>query len=1505
MASPPISNIPVVLFPLKLETRFISDELWIRAFPDMAFIQSHETRLGLQERTDAAQFKQTPPEDRKTAWGDLVNKYGVYRAAWIVQISETEIDAQEQLAAEVGEKAENEAPEFYFKWLPDRLVFYLYKTGEQTPSLVEEGSLIDRDGLTVLGEGDEWLQHFEKAVAGGMAVKVKLNAGEEAFEKIIVSGIRYAEDPVVPAKGLSDLFRNHQYTEGFSFLKYGTPTNNTATAKSGFSARDEYDANGSFPFAVEGLALDTPEEELGIHHGTAGKRLSTALGIEAETLQHAQHADIRPARLNGLFQKASWFAMGAQPLFALFGNQISSEKHLAIWDHYTRFVQARGAYDALKVGNQPYGVLPVMNVRKALSGDEGEGIRESDALFDQLWEIMAQLLNRWTAMATSNRTALPRLEDAEDAYTEILKILSMREYSNTYQIRPLRYDHFQKKLYDWLRTLSTAGTIDALSTGLNSGSRLKKSLNSVMAGRNSLLNLFSTDQVDPDRLIQSPILSITEANTNLIGFREGDSVITDRFGQPVLDENGIEIDQGDLAFSLTQEDLTNFQDLVNKISAGNTTNLLDYQFSGARSVFVDLFFQGYTNARQLYHRDIIPELTTDQLRRYHHLTIGEILQPLQATVSAGDTVMELVSPKNEKIAVTAPFAGRIEKLKVSTGDTFQPGMTLFNLKNADQVAAIDQEFAAMGQALIDELNAIADPGERKAAQMEALREVLDLNSYRVDAWITSLATRRIEEMRSQEDYEKGIYFGAYGWVEGLQKNTTNPVDKNALTDTYKGEGGIIHATSPAQAVASAIFKNSFMSYKDIEATNPFTLNLISDRLQKSQVLLDGIRQGQELEALLGYRLERYLHEHPNGGLHNEIYTLREAFPLYENITADNGTATGFVNLSVIDGLKAIENKDNLPDTIHSSIKPLIKAYIEKLEDVVDGSLDALMYEAGYQVTQGNLSQAAAAMDAARGEIEPPQIESIKTRIPGVGLSHKLILGLSAPDAAYPISNCRAFAEPALENWLAENIGDLQQIGFAVVLTDTTNDQEIETIDLNLQDLGLGYLDLLYVSRDPVDDSASELELRIWKQVISLRGDQEETIQFRITDPFSSGLQPLSSALEVFRSAYRLFSKCRPVKSEDLHLESEAVEYATAALEAIRTNRLVPILDQMKTIVQNATVQMDDLHFLTKLDIGAAQMALLGGQETPNEKIIAEVKEKVAAAEATLSKFQSTQAFNPAFELLQEAAKTLFGSNFILLPPALGSASFAQLLAAPNQQLLVGDKANNTKTQSWGQERVQNWVQGLAQVHENTEVFEEWQLIRTAWEATIGLVQNEAYRIVQGPTMLQYPWLALSKTEIDEVLQTHYQNQEVYKHTATGETYPLADGSYYPDGCDSTVIYATPEFELAGQGNSVAVFGLVIEEFAEHIPHEKVDTGLSFHYNAPNNEPPQAILLAVHPKATMPQNFFWSEEDLRDIIYDTMDLYKVRMVDTDTLQEYGYLLPMANWYNIPSAYHDKH
>ena len=272
----PISNIPILLFPLKLETRFVGDELWIRAFPDVVFLQSHNPDLSNEEKIDAAAFKKfTLTEDKKQAWEQLVSKYGVYRSSWIAQIS------SEELQRQLTEESINGEPSFYFKWLPDRLVFYVYKEGDKKPSYTGDGSVINRDGLTVLGDADDWLHDFNKAIQAGMGMKLKIDPADTKFEKVIVSGFRYDDDPLVPAKGLADLFDNHQYTQGLSFLNYGTPTNNTDSAKSGYSSKDEFEVGDSFEYAVEGLNLETGTNKIpDIQSAAKGKYLGKSLGFE-------------------------------------------------------------------------------------------------------------------------------------------------------------------------------------------------------------------------------------------------------------------------------------------------------------------------------------------------------------------------------------------------------------------------------------------------------------------------------------------------------------------------------------------------------------------------------------------------------------------------------------------------------------------------------------------------------------------------------------------------------------------------------------------------------------------------------------------------------------------------------------------------------------------------------------------------------------------------------------------------------------------------------------------------------------------------------------------------------------------------------------------------------------------------------------------------------------------------------------------------------------------------
>lgn len=1467
----PISNIPILLFPLKLETRFVNDELWIRAFPDGAFLQSHDPTLTKEEKIDALSFKEKASNDQeRLAWEELVLKYGLYRSSWIAQISREELDLQTSL-----DKKEEETS-FYFKWLPDRLVFYVYKNGDQKPSYKGDGSVIDRKGLTVLGQGDEWLQDFSMAVQAGMGIKIKINPKDTKFDKVIVSGFRHDNDPLVPAQGLADLFENHQYTNGFSFLKYGTPTNNTENVQSGHSARDEFEVANSYKYAVEGLNLEPESLHTAIsdiHSSTNGKFLGKSLGFENDHLKWVQNADENPSILNELYQKASWFAMGAQPLFMLFGNQISSETHEYLWRHYSMYVKTRGLFAGLKIGNQPYGILPVMNISNVFL-PENKDIRDSEKLFDKMTVLFAHLMKRWLLMAKGDQALVPRLQ-GNATYEEILKILSMLECSNTYQIRALEYRSFKSKLYEYLKKSPTAiPTLDFLKGMGEDYERVQENITSLT----DLLDLHEEGFSEVfDQFLRAPLLSFTEGDTNLIGFEEGNSIITDHEGNNLT--------QGDTnldAFSFAEDDLDKFEDFIKAIQEQKDNGLV--QHVGNLSLFTDFFIRSYTNACQLYFREIVFDLELGNITSgTQNFKIATISKAEGSDVVKGDSVITILGANSNSIPIKAPFDGKIKKVWVKENENVLPGMPLYTLLNDAKFKEIKASFINLGQQLINSIRTLPEGKERKEAQIRAIGEAVDLNSYRLDAWITSLAARRIEEMRSNPVHEKGIYFGAYGWIEDLEKDA-NPVNPETLTDIYQEPGGIIHTPGAAQTVASTVFKNSFLSHKQEEQSNPFTINLTSDRIQKSQVLLEGIRQGQQLEALLGYQLERHLHDN---NLNQEIYTLREAFPLYENTT---GGSTGFVNLSVIDGLKAIKNKENLPAQLTNSVQ--VKKQIEKLEDTMDASLDTLFYETGYQVTQGNLNQAAAAMDATKGEIAPPVIESLKTKIPGTGIHHKLLMVFETNKTPYPIENARAFAEPNLEFWLKENIGPMDKIACLVGLYKQQDDSLMETIEVTLADLNISYLDFLYLSEDSVSNGAGELELRIWNFVLKQRGNLPEDTRYVITATGLGNGQSLMKALEVARYAKTMLSKCGYLKSEDLTMDNEMVQYDRKTLDEIRDNRFLPLLQRLKEIASSDLTKESSLAFLSNLDFDSAKTAYLGNTSVDNAKLNAAIGAKIASAEELLVKYNAQPLFYTAFECLKKVAHILFGESFILLPPAIGSVNFTQGFKN-KQQLMVGDSSDDTIDQVWGQERIKNWVQGVAQVQENSEIFEDWLMVQQVWSQAMELAFPYNFKVVQGPTLSKYPWVALSKQEIDILLKKHYGDQPIFTDSISGKPFPLEDGTYYPENCESSVLYASESTTL-----EKPVFGLVIEEFSEHIPDKKMNTGLSFHFNIPNNEPPQAILLAIHPKATQESNFFWSEDDLRDILYDTMDLYKIRMVDIEAIQEYGYVLPMTYWFNIP-------
>src|SRR5205807_720272 len=95
----------------------------------------------------------------------------------------------------------------------------------------------------------------------------------------------------------------------------------------------------------------------------------------------------------------------------------------------------------------------------------------------------------------------------------------------------------------------------------------------------------------------------------------------------------------------------------------------------------------------------------------------------------------------------------------------------------------------------------------------------------------------------------GIQLGGYGWVEHLRPGGASPVSE-----------GYIHAPSLTQAATAAVLRSGYLTHRDSGNGDILALDLSSKRVCVALWLLEGVRNGQPLGALLGYRFERGLHE---------------------------------------------------------------------------------------------------------------------------------------------------------------------------------------------------------------------------------------------------------------------------------------------------------------------------------------------------------------------------------------------------------------------------------------------------------------------------------------------------------------------------------------------------------------------------------------------------------------------------------------------------------------------
>jgi hypothetical protein len=499
---------------------------------------------------------------------------------------------------------------------------------------------------------------------------------------------------------------------------------------------------------------------------------------------------------------------------------------------------------------------------------------------------------------------------------------------------------------------------------------------------------------------------------------------------------------------------------------------------------------------------------------------------------------------------------------------------------ADFIPKILRELPA-ARYLDEQIRALDHLKDAPTARLErAFAEHIDCCTYRLDAWQSGLLHYQLAAMRyrgNEPGASKGLYLGAYGWLENVrpENKTLTPVSlapdlerifksKESPILRDSSNGGYVHAPSLNHAVTAAVLRNGYLSNATPANRQTLAVNLSSERVRLALSLLEGIRGGQSLGALLGYQFERGLHDRHNLAEVDEfIYKLRKAFPL----RADRFNATkteeevpieAVEARNVMDGLSLVNHlkQPGSPQTYpfgkdlppaNAAQAAAINAVVDRLLNTHDAIADLALAEGVHQAVQGNFDRVAATLDAYSKGNFPPEPAVIQTPRSGITLTHRVGLhfepGLDStlsPLPGIPAVTPRAQAEPALNKWLATILPEPEKIGCKVKYVDPVTNTAIEKI-VTQEDLQLQPIDLLYMAQTDPQQAMAELDDRVLHLVIKKDSPRPDAaINIHYTERLSSTNQfSFFELAPLLQSLRALTLRSRPLRTTDIALQNEA------------------------------------------------------------------------------------------------------------------------------------------------------------------------------------------------------------------------------------------------------------------------------------------------------------------------------------------------------------------------------
>ncbi len=1095
--------------------------------------------------------------------------------------------------------------------LPERFVFMAYHNGSQDidpqlgnlvpPELIlgpdpaaEEGEDFrlatqqDADADPNITEGDliyseqmHWMFDFDEAVNKGMGFKIDLTPeqAERGFDKVFVLGVKLSASKENGQAMLQDLFGQHQFSrKGMSILKQGTPTNNTEDDASGYSWQHDPDDSFDHYFLADFTESD-PEEEnkpTGWFDKSDGEWLADMLGIETSSVNNLTNYSAKDISEALAMQQALWPATMGHFMDSMMNPVFNDSDIEQTRLFFTHLVAGRGFIPAIRVGKQPYGILPANNYTnmswfsKHTDDDTTPPFtifRHGFSYLEKLYAILMRMDKTWAQQQLN----VSHVGKQGDAHQILLDIIGLHPDSvELYK----RYANTVKQIHNIynIKSYNHEAMLSMLPGSFETAAGLLAHHGYTIGKENPAPELFKLSFFENSYLLKGAIIdSVPNSEIDII-----------------------------------------------QTYASEQRNYVRW--------LIDAAEKSHDTLRQ--QNDFIDNKTPSALLYlllYHALDLSYIDTSLKLHLNKG-----VLNPEQVKRAYMEPDFIHIEQ----DNETESRWKYLYK---ADERITEDPEillgtYIAQNIHTIDEAAAFRDvlSGLKKlekvpTARLErALMEHIDTVSYRYDAWVLGFLNLQLAFMRglsfesannanspadsavTHSEEAKGLYIGAYGWLEDLKpenkvlKPVTLPeeLDKvfNKSKDLVEDESnaGYILAPSQNHAVTAAVLRNGHLSNEDPEDKEELKIKLTSDRVRLALQIIEGIQAGQSLSALFGYQFERGLHDRTDAEVDQYIFKIRNAFPLvakkHKDTTPDEDD-TEFDSIeqiearNVIDAVAFLEHIDKTNNkeypfgldlapfnldmpTAPASEKKAINDEVIKLIDTNDALSDLALAESVHQVVLGNYESANATLETYSKGNFPPTPEVIKTPRSGTTLTQRVALHLK-PGLSHTLGDPgvtpRMVAEPAIQDWLAQIMPPVANIECVASYQRRVDDSDRNVV-VSMSDIGLQNVDLLYLLNVDSDQAMTALDDLVIHHIIGA-GDSrlDKPISIEYTSVLTDGNFSVFEISSLIASLRALLLKSKALSPADakIFIEAAKVDEQALELDGSRISQVIIALDSFR------------------------------------------------------------------------------------------------------------------------------------------------------------------------------------------------------------------------------------------------------------------------------------------------------------------------------------------------------